>query len=118
MLKKLKRKFILITMTFITLILVCVITLLCLASYQRTKNDINNSLNFALYKYDDHPTLELDYSTKNLQNDNDPPPNMNSFTIITDDSNAILELYSRNYQISDETSQNLVNSIQDNAHVR
>ena len=29
-------------MTFITLILVCVITLLCLASYQRTKNDINN----------------------------------------------------------------------------
>ena len=52
-------------------------------------------------------------STKNLQNDNDPPPNMNSFTIITDDSNAILELYSRNYQISDETSQNLVNSIQD-----
>lgn len=50
---------------------------------------------------------------KNLQNDNDPPPNMNSFTIITDDSNAILELYSRNYQISDETSQNLVNSIQD-----
>lgn len=38
---------------------------------------------------------------------------MNSFTIITDDSNAILELYSRNYQISDETSQNLVNSIQD-----
>lgn len=42
-----------------------------------------------------------------------PPPNMNSFTIITDDSNAILELYSRNYQISDETSQNLVNSIQD-----
>lgn len=113
MLKKLKRKFILITMTFITLILVCVITLLCLASYQRTKNDINNSLNFALYKYDDHPTLELDYSTKNLQNDNDPPPNMNSFTIITDDSNAILELYSRNYQISDETSQNLVNSIQD-----
>lgn len=100
-------------MTFITLILVCVITLLCLASYQRTKNDINNSLNFALYKYDDHPTLELDYSTKNLQNDNDPPPNMNSFTIITDDSNAILELYSRNYQISDETSQNLVNSIQD-----
>ena len=50
MLKKLKRKFILITMTFITLILVCVITLLCLASYQRTKNDINNSLNFALYK--------------------------------------------------------------------
>lgn len=73
MLKKLKRKFILITMTFITLILVCVITLLCLASYQRTKNDINNSLNFALYKYDDHLTLELDYSTKNLQNDNDPP---------------------------------------------
>lgn len=111
MIKKLKRKFILITMTFITLILVTVLTILCFDSYQRTKTDITNSLNFALYKYDKHPTFELDSSKQAPQNNNAPHPNMNSFTIITDSSNNILKLYSRNYQISDETSKKLIDSI-------
>lgn len=113
MIKKLKRKFIMITMTFITLILVTVLAILCFDSYQRTKTDITNSLNFALYKYNDHPTFEIDFSRENPKNNNDPRPNMNSFTIITDSSNNILELYSRNYQISNETSQNLIDSIND-----
>lgn len=102
-----------ITMTFITLILVTVLAILCFDSYQRTKTDITNSLNFALYKYNDHPTFEIDFSRENPKNNNDPRPNMNSFTIITDSSNNILELYSRNYQISNETSQNLIDSIND-----
>lgn len=112
MIKNLKRKFILITMTFITIILVVIFSVLCFNTYNRLDNEVKVALNFALQRAEQPPIF--DFKDKDSFKRDEFRSNINSFTFVTDESNQVISVFAGNYQIDVVTAQSLIDATENN----
>ena len=104
MLKKLQTKFILILMSFVSIILLSVFGVVCCSNYIHDKKDVERSLELALKLKD----KDFNFSFENNRNFNG-----NSFVIYTD-SNYEYMITSRSvWNIYADDAQSLIESVED-----
>ena len=106
MIAQLRKKFIFIMMTVITLILIIIFSILCFSSYRQMENEIDQALTLALNDQGKKPLLEFSNDASRTYS------NVPYFTVIVDEENTIIQLYSNHYEIDTNDLQSMINTIQ------
>lgn len=106
MIKKLRRKFILVTISFVTLILIIVFSLLCYSSYERMTRDTTDSLQHTLRNANDPKLPDFEFGDRKDKG----PGGMNqtSFLVITDANQLIASIQSKNVTVDQDTLQQIL----------
>lgn len=109
MIKKLKRKFILVTMSFVTLILLIVFSVLGYSSYHRMNKETMDSLQHTLQSGTTSQLPNFEFGDRKEKG----PGSMNqtSFAVITDQDKQITSILSKNVSVDQTTLQNLLPSV-------
>lgn len=106
MIAQLRKKFIFIMMTVITLILIIIFSILCFFSYRQMENEIDQALTLALNDQGKKPLLEFSNDASRTYS------NVPYFTVIVDEENTIIQLYSNHYEIDTNDLQSMIDTIQ------
>lgn len=110
MIAKLRRKFVFVTMTCVTLILFIVFGVLCYSSYHRMDTDTQQTLERALMddrKEPEVPKLEFGKDKEKKE----PDSHHTSFTVYTDASGQILSIHSFNVEVDQTSLQTLIQTL-------
>lgn len=111
MIKKLRRKFILINMSLVTLVLLIVFSTICVTSYQRLVNDSQMSMRKALEDGKGaHTKFEIGPGPKRPDR---PFPYQPIFCVLLDDDWNVLKLDSGDTKVSDEVLAQAVSQIRE-----
>ena len=106
MIKKLKRKFILVTMSFVTLVLMIAFALMCFSSYQRMDKEVQDALEHAMANSSD---LKLpDFSFGDRKEKGPGLPNQTTFVVTTDQNKQITRIDSKNVTVDQDALQELL----------
>lgn len=110
MMRKLKKKFILVTMSFVALILVTVFGILCYSSYHRIQMETANALQHALMEdITEAKVPKFEFGDK--KGEKEPGAVHTSFTVFTNSSQEIQQIHSIGMEIDQESLQKVVNTL-------
>lgn len=110
MIHKLKKKFILVTMSFVVLILVTVFGILCYSSYHRMQMETSNALQHALMENaSDFKVPKFEFGEK--KGEKDPGSSHTSFTVFTNLSGDIQEIRAVGIEIDQESLQEIIDKL-------
>ena len=115
MISRLRKKFILVTMTCVSLILLVVFGILCYSSYHRMEMETQNALSRSLMEDRKDPEMpKLDFGSEKEKKE--PGSNHTSFTVITDSKGTIQSIHSTNVDVNQESLQSIIEALlqQDN----
>lgn len=111
MIHKLKKKFILIMMAFVSFILLTLFGILCFLHIQQQQRDIQQALHWALEE-NNKQGPQLDFQKPFKKENHNPMISSNTFTIYTDKNYQFLSLHTNFYQVSTTQAKELISTIQ------
>lgn len=110
MIHKLKKKFILVTMSFVALILVTVFGILCYSSYHRMQMETNNALQHALMETSsDFKVPKFEFGDK--KGEKDPGSSHTCFTVFTNLSGEIQDIRAVGIEIDQDSLQEIIDKL-------
>ncbi len=106
MIGDLKKKFILVTMSFVSIILITVFSVLCYSDYSRLEKEIDRSLDMAIHMYSDQkPGF---FSKEDFGNRPDEGISYDSILVEIDDKGNIVNIESRMWDVDSESVEEIL----------
>lgn len=106
MIGELKKKFILITMSFVSIILIVVFSVLCYSNYSRLEREIDRSLDMTMNMHlEQKPGF---FSKEGFEDHPEEGINYNSFLVELDDEGNIINIESRMWDVDSESVEKLI----------
>ena len=116
MIRRLQRKFILISMTLVSLVLLIVFAALLISTYHNQQREIHSILRQTLLLSDRLDSVPLNQDPfRNLPEELEDRVFSPAFSLTADESGAVLEIHSSFIDISQETAENILRSVLDYA---
>lgn len=109
MIKKLRKKFIWITMSCVTLILITVFTTLCFSSYHRMQREMEDSLSRTLMMQQKEEMPKFEFNDQ--KDDKAFGMQHNSFRVDTNQNGTILSIHAINYTIDEKSLQSILSTM-------
>ncbi len=106
MIRKLRRKFILVNMSFVTVVLLIVFGVLCFTSYQRLKNINYGAMQQAIRKGGEHIPPKLDVG--GFPKDDFPPASSTVFSVTLNQDGSIASVVGMGVDVSDQLAEKAV----------
>lgn len=110
MIQSLRRKFVLINMSFVTLVLLIVFALFCFSSYQRLERDSHDAMRMCLSRPEENTNPKFKFGGKHPEK---PFQVLPVFCVNLDGNGRLISITGDNAQLSEETAMEAVQMVQE-----